>query len=75
MTSINFPPRGLFRSVNIMTPRIVGYYKLRQGYAELSTGDGLSGGGLWGVTVKPERGASQPFHSEAAALAYIESLS
>jgi hypothetical protein len=64
----------MFRSVNIMTPRIIGYYKLRNGYAELATGEGFSGSGLWGVTVKPERGASKPFHSEAAAREYIESL-
>lgn len=70
---INFLPNGVsFGSRNIMTPKWEGYYQLPDGaVVELSSGRGLSGGGLWGVTVKPANGRSRPFQDERAARAYI----
>lgn len=76
------PPRGVFQGQNFMTPHIIAYYKLREGYAELSEGDLiLSSGTLYGVTVKTHTGTSfdpdpsKPFTSQREAIAYIESLS
>ena len=32
-------PKGVFRGVNFMTPQILGYFKLRTGYAEVQLAD------------------------------------
>ena len=73
------PPRGLFLGKNIMTPEILGYYKLRgqRVYVELSTGRGIDHQPIWGVTVRPdnEHKLSKLCHSRREADAYIESLS
>jgi hypothetical protein len=84
MLTLQTPPRGLFRGRNFMTPDIVGYYKLRDGYAELSVGEGFTRETIYGVTVRPETEGdgiyaanrrSKMFHSKRAALAYIEEMS
>jgi hypothetical protein len=66
--------------MNIITPEVIGYYRLRDGrYAELSEGYGLERRPLFGVTIEPRRGpgdtASQCFASRAQALQYIDALS
>jgi hypothetical protein len=64
---------------NIMTPRLVGYYEIAGGVAELSVGDGLlDSSKLWGVTVvrdgKHDTEAGQCFPSKGLAVAYIKDL-
>lgn len=70
-----YPPRGLFRGKNFMTPNVLGYYKLREGYAELSEGRGMSNQPIFGVTVKPDDGRSKLCFSRTEAETYIEELS
>jgi hypothetical protein len=78
---IDHAPRGLFRDRNFVTPNVQGYYKLRQGYAELSSGPGIIDRSktLWGVTVRPEPTEgprlSKLCFSLSEAMDYIESLS
>lgn len=69
-------PKGVFTGRNFMTRDIVGYYRLRDGYAELSRGEGLFHQPIFGVTVKPDPDytRSQLFQSEDAAMDYIASL-
>jgi hypothetical protein len=68
------PFRGLAR--NFMTPQVLGYYKLRRGYAELSTGTGFRHEPIYGVTVRPDPGGqSRMFYDRAEAEAFIASLS
>ena len=69
------PPRGTFKGKNMMTPDILGYFKLRSGYAELSEGTGLSRQPIFGVTVRGAAAESKLFQSYSAAVEYIESLS
>lgn len=72
------PPRGLFQGNNFMTPRVLAYYKLRKGYAELSEGEGMSRQPIFGVTVRPEpKGVrlSKLFQSRAEAERYIAEMS
>ena len=74
------PPKGVFVGINIMTPDVLGYYKLRSGYVELSEGTGFQNGPIFGVTVgeEDEKGPderSELFFSKQEALSYIESLS
>lgn len=74
-------PLGVFRGTNVMTPNVLGYYKLNIGYAELSTGRGFDGNKLFGVTVRPDvvlesQGKrSKCCFSKAEALAYLGELS
>ena len=69
------PPRGLFEGVNFMTPHIEGYFKVSGGYAELSSGRGLSNEPIFGVTLSDNaKGKSQLFGSRREALKYIESI-
>jgi len=74
-------PRGVFKGHNFMTPNIHAHYKLREGYAELSTGEGIYREPIFGVTVRKHDGThfspelSKLFHSKAEALEYIRSLS
>lgn len=50
-------PHGVFKGHNFVTPDVVGYFKVRMGYAELSKGTApLSGSKVWGVTVRNGRG-------------------
>lgn len=68
-------PCGLFAGNNIMTPTILGYYKIAKGYAELSEGTGISRQSIFGVTIRPgEAGESKMFYSRSAAESYIEEL-
>lgn len=75
------PPRGVFQGRNFMTPNWIGYFKLKQGYAELSHGRGIQDEPIFGVTVRkgdgshfdPER--SKLFWTKQAALSYIGELS
>lgn len=81
MKKILIPPKGVFRGSNFMTPDVLGYYKLRLGYAELSHGRGMSNQPIFGVTVRPDiafgsQGVrSKMFQSREEALTYIEELS
>lgn len=69
-------PRGVFQGKNFMTPRILGYYKLAQGYAELSEGRGIDQGRIFGVTVKDHpTAASKLCFSRGDAIDYIKELS
>lgn len=80
-------PRGVFPGKNFMTPHIEGYYKLREGYAELSSGEGMTREPIFGVTVRGlaranddvgralERERSKMFHSRKAAIDYIKEMS
>ena len=52
------PPVGCFKGNNFMTPDLIGFYRVRGGYAELSYGTGLDSPWLYGVTVKTPGGAS-----------------
>lgn len=70
----------VFKSMgrNFMTPDILGFYKLREGYAELSTGEGMSRQPVYGVTVIPDEpvnARSKLCQSEQEALDYIRSMS
>lgn len=77
MTS-SYPPPGIFKGTNIMTPNIVAYFPLGDGvWAELSSGRGPNHEPLWGVTVEPKEkrpGASKLCFSRADAYDYINSL-
>lgn len=69
------PPNGLFKSVNIMTQKWRGYFKLTKGWAELSEGRGIVGEPIFGVTVRPDPDhLSKMFHDRDAAQEYITSL-
>ena len=78
LTPIN-KPHCVFGGKNIMTPDVLGYFKLRRGlgYAELSEGEGFVHEAIYGVTIRPDptHGLSQMFHSRSKAESYIESLS
>lgn len=70
-----------FLDVNFMTPNVEYYVKLREGlgHAELSTGTGMSGNALYGVTVRRHDGTdpnklSKPFRTKEDAEAYIKGL-
>ena len=73
-------PKGTFRGVNFMTPEVLGHYKLRKGWAELSQGRGMEGEPIYGVTVRMLGGArltpdpSKLLYSRAEALRYIQTL-
>jgi hypothetical protein len=64
-------PQGLFSGENFMTPKILGYFKLRHGlgYAEISQGEGFSRESpVFTVTIQPDdirRSRSKLFHSYA----------
>jgi hypothetical protein len=68
-------PAGVFDDTNFMTRDKLGFYKLSDGYAELSEGRGMSNQPIFGVTVRPDEKLSRLFQSRATALAYIESMS
>lgn len=74
------PPRGTFMG-NFVTPYVVGHSELWPGtWAEFSTGDGIMGGVLWGVTIRRAGGErldpdpSTCFHSKREAYDYAASL-
>lgn len=71
------PPSGLFEGTNILTPRIKGYYRLAEGYAELSEGEGMSRQPIFGVTVRPDPNPrrSKLCHSLKEAEDYIKEMS
>lgn len=74
--------REIFKNVvkgkNFMTPDILGYYKIKNGAAELSKGEGITGSTMYGVTVVKDNEhnhkLSQSFYSEWKAMEYIKSL-
>ena len=70
--------RKVVKGRNVMTPDLVGYYRVEGGVAELSWGEGFDRKEIFGVTVvregKHDHGASKMFYSEAAAREYIEEL-
>ena len=76
LTPIHVQP-GIFRGVNFMTPEVLGCYKLREGYAELSAGTGLRNEPIFGVTVRPDPHPqrSKMCCSKQEALDYIRSMS
>ena len=49
---IQSAPKGTFRNTNILTPNVVGYFRLPGGWAELSKGLGINGDVIYGVTVR-----------------------
>ncbi len=67
--------REIFKSVvkgrNFMTPNVLGYYKIKNGAVELSTGKGFTDNMLYGVTVVKDNEhnheLSQVFYSELKA--------
>ena len=73
-------PKGTFSGVNIMTPEVLAYYKLRKGWAELSQGRGMEGEPIYGVTIRMLGGdrltpdPSKLLYSRAVALRYIQTL-
>jgi hypothetical protein len=73
----NNVPKGTFPGKNFMTPELVGYYKTRKGYAELSTGEGFLREPIFGVTVKPDpdHALSKVCFTKSEALTYIKALS
>jgi len=83
MKKISYPPHGVFRSVNMITNRILSYYTFKYkgytAYAELSTGDSPLDRDrkLFGVTVHASNGTnfnpslSKCFDSLEKAKAYI----
>jgi hypothetical protein len=75
MRKLKERPEGHFDGVNIMTPNIIAYYRLQDGYAELSEGLGMDRTPLYGVTISPLRERSRCFASLAEAMKYIGSLS
>lgn len=74
--------REIFKSVvkgkNFMTPNVLGYYKVKNGAAELSIGKGFTNNMMYGVTVVKDNEhnheLSQVFYSELKAREYIKSL-
>lgn len=44
--------RQVVKSVNFMTPRILGYSSIKDGIAEISTGDKFLGIKMYGITVE-----------------------
>jgi hypothetical protein len=74
---------GGHRGTNIMTPQFEGDYRLPWGACELSSGRGIAGSPIWGVTVVKEtfgggaeraRKLSKLFMSRGLARMYIASL-
>ena len=75
-------PDGVFQGVNFMTNHILGYRQIKPGlWAELSTGRGIQGEKIFGVTVRKSGGErtdpdlSKLFWSRSAADEYVEALS
>lgn len=74
-------PSRVFIGRNFMTPNIIGYFRLRVGFAELSTGTGMANQPIWGVTIRKSNGSrlspdpSDCFQSKQDALDLIRSLS
>jgi hypothetical protein len=75
MRKLRKRPEGHFDGVNFMTPNIIGYYRLQDGYAELSEGLGMNRTPIYGVTISPHRDLSRCFASLAEATKYIGALS
>ena len=77
-------PHGTFTGRNMMTPDILGFYRVSIGagfaYVELSTGSGFFGGEIFGVTVRRAGGErldpdpSGCYESKADALEAIKKL-
>jgi len=70
--------QSVLKGKNFMTPDILGYYKIKYGSVELSTGKGFSGGTMYGVTVVKEgihnHELSKCVHSKNEAIEYIKTL-
>ena len=78
--------RKAFTSVvtgrNFITPKILGYYSINNGAAELSCGDGIFGSVIYGVTVvrngrqvfSTEDNGGRSFANKGEAIQYIELL-
>ena len=61
--------------VNFMTPHIMEYVELRDdNWAELSRGESLDGGYIYGVTVRPDGSLGEMFHDLGEARTYIHGL-
>jgi len=82
-----FPPRGVFKGRNFMTPDLLGYARAKKPdakgltvWVELSTGTGFEGEPIFGVTVRNAHGdhvspdPSKMFFSRAAAEEYAATL-
>lgn len=73
-------PKGTFTGKNFMTPAVIGYFRLTEGWAELASGRGLMGQTSYGVTVRTghdQRLSPDPSHGGLTyqeALDLIESL-
>ena len=67
-------PKGTFQNTNMMTPDIVGYFRLREGWAELSKGRGIYGDVIYGVTVC--KGRNEPCSPDPSrgGISYQEAL-
>lgn len=81
MTSLtHYPPRGVFKGTNMMTPTVIGYVKVARGWVEFSKGRGIEDEPIFGVTVRDSNGEqlspdpSKLLHSYTDAINYIEGL-
>lgn len=70
--------KNIVKGKNFMTPNVIGYYKIKNGAAELSKGEGFTGSMMYGVTVVKDNEhnheLSQAFSSEWKAKEYINNL-
>ena len=70
--------RQIVKSVNFMTPRILGYLSIKDGIAEISTGDKFLDVEMYGVTViinnKRSHNLSKCVHSMQEVEDYINEL-
>jgi len=68
----------LFEGANLMTPEILGYYGTKEFAIELSTGTGIFGDRIFGVTVKvngeSDYELNRCLHSKTEAINYINKL-
>ena len=81
LKSTHAVPAGVFKGSNFMTPKWLGYFMVRGGWAELSQGRGMEGEPIFGVTVRDSNGrdlepkASRLCFSRREATAYLEEIS
>lgn len=70
--------KKVVKGKNFMTPNVLGYYKIKNGAAELAKGEGITGNIMYGVTVVQDNehnhNLSQSFLSEWKAREYIKNL-
>lgn len=78
MKRLKTRPEGIPRQPNFLTPEVIGYWRIGQFVAELSSGEGFERGTtIYGVTVSPDptrKVSKGGFRTKTDAMDYMESL-